>query len=79
MPYVLVLSVSTAGDETTVFGRQFTEIEASVKAAGIPFTLIRLPLFTDNNWCVGGWPVSLSLSRVWLPQRSGWREGGVMF
>jgi len=50
VPYVLVLSVSTADDTSTVFGRQFNEVETATKASGVPFTLIRLPLLTDNNW-----------------------------
>ena len=50
VPYLLVLSVSTADDVSTVFGRQFHTVEDAVKASGIPSTLFRLPIFTDNNW-----------------------------
>ncbi len=52
VPYLLVLSVSTADDVSTVFGRQFHTVEDAVKASGIPFTVLRVPLFTDNYWCV---------------------------
>ena len=44
--------MSNADDLNTVFGRQFHEVEEGVKASGIAYTLFRLPLFTDNNWCV---------------------------
>ena len=59
VPYLLVLSVSTADDTSTVFGRQFNEVEAGVKESGLPYTLFRLPLFTDNNWWGGLWGVRL--------------------
>lgn len=76
VPYLLVVSVSTAGD-ATVFGSQFEAIETNVKASGIPFTFLRLPLFTDNLWyapvataCV--WernadPECFAGGWVWLP------------
>jgi uncharacterized protein YbjT (DUF2867 family) len=50
VPHILVLSVSTADDVSTVFGRQFHEVEEVVKSSGLAYTLFRLPLFTDNNW-----------------------------
>lgn len=45
---VLVLSVSTAGLKSAVFGRQFGEIEASIKKLKVSWTIIRLPLFMEN-------------------------------
>ena len=33
----------------TVFGGQADQLEASVEKSGIPFTILRLPLFTDNT------------------------------
>ncbi len=50
--HVVVVSVSTADIVSTTFGRQFSELEAFVKQSGLAFTLLRLPLFTDNMWCV---------------------------
>jgi uncharacterized protein YbjT (DUF2867 family) len=52
VPHIVVLSVSTANRTTTVFGAQFYEIEEMVKESGIPYTIMRLPLFTDNLWYV---------------------------
>lgn len=49
VPFILVVSVSSAG-EPTIFGAQLGEVEASVKASGIPFAILQLPLFTDNLW-----------------------------
>ncbi len=40
----------TADVKGTVFGEQFTKLEGLVKAAGVPFTFLRLPIFIDNNW-----------------------------
>lgn len=48
--HLVVLSVHTAELQGTVFGRQFAPIEAATKASGIPYTLLRLPVFIDNNW-----------------------------
>ena len=47
--FILVLSITLAGTDT-IFGRQFTPIEDRAKALGIPYTIIRLPLFMDNNF-----------------------------
>jgi uncharacterized protein YbjT (DUF2867 family) len=48
--HLVVLSVATAELSDTVFGKQFGPIEAATKEAGIPYTLVRLPVFIDNNW-----------------------------
>ena len=34
----------------TIFADQFFPIEAEAHASGVPFTVLRLPLFIDNNW-----------------------------
>jgi uncharacterized protein YbjT (DUF2867 family) len=47
--FILVLSITLAGTDT-IFGRQFTPIEDRAKVLGIPYTIIRLPLFMDNNF-----------------------------
>jgi uncharacterized protein YbjT (DUF2867 family) len=46
--HIVVLSVCTADNQETVFGKQFQPIESHVAAAGLPFTILRLPLFTEN-------------------------------
>jgi len=46
---LVVLSVATA-DEPEIFGRQFKPVEERAKASGVPFVILRLPLFIDNNW-----------------------------
>eukprot|EP00190_Bangiopsis_sp_CCMP1999_P006072 CAMPEP_0198727028 /NCGR_PEP_ID=MMETSP1475-20131203/3881_1 /TAXON_ID= ORGANISM="Unidentified sp., Strain CCMP1999" /NCGR_SAMPLE_ID=MMETSP1475 /ASSEMBLY_ACC=CAM_ASM_001111 /LENGTH=285 /DNA_ID=CAMNT_0044489015 /DNA_START=92 /DNA_END=946 /DNA_ORIENTATION=+ len=47
--HILQLSVATAGTDS-IFGRQFGFIEKGVKAIGIDYTIIRLPIFMDNYW-----------------------------
>ena len=53
--HLVVLSVSTADIVSVLFGRQFHEIETAVKASGLAWTLVRLPIFTDNLWYVLVW------------------------
>lgn len=51
VPHIVVVSVSTVDDAPeSIFGAQFVEIEGAVKSSGVPYTLLRLPLFTDNNF-----------------------------
>lgn len=50
LQHVVVVSVLTADLTDTVFGKQFAELEAHVKSAGIPYTLLRLPIFLDNQY-----------------------------
>lgn len=45
-----MLSVEHSG----IFTDQFQPIEAHIKASGIPYTILRLPLFIDNNWASQG-------------------------
>jgi uncharacterized protein YbjT (DUF2867 family) len=52
VPHTLVLSVASADITSSLFGRQFAELETFVKRSGITFTLLRLPMFTDNLWYV---------------------------
>lgn len=49
IPHVLLLSVLTA-ETDTIFGRQFKPLEDKVKELGIGYTIVRLPLFLDNNY-----------------------------
>lgn len=44
------MSVATVDRTDTIFGKQFTEIEEAVRSSDIDFTILRLPLFIDNNW-----------------------------
>ncbi|XP_062520702.1 uncharacterized protein LOC134195656 [Corticium candelabrum] len=48
--HLVVVSAITTDVKDTVFGRQLTEIESHVKKLGLPYTLLRLPLFVDNFW-----------------------------
>jgi uncharacterized protein YbjT (DUF2867 family) len=50
--YILLLSVTIANTDTE-FGRQFLPIESKVKSIGIPYTIIRLPMFLDNIFVHG--------------------------
>jgi len=45
--HIVVISV-TACDKDVLFGKQCTEIEKHVKGLGVSYTIVRLPLFTDN-------------------------------
>jgi len=45
--HIVVISV-TACDKDVLFGRQLTEVETHVKKLGVTYTIVRLPLFTDN-------------------------------
>jgi len=47
--HVLLLSVLTA-ETDTIFGHQFKPLEDAVKNLGIGYTIVRLPLFMDNNY-----------------------------
>ena len=44
----VVVSVLTVDRQDILFGRQFTEIETSVKALGVTYTMLRLPVFFEN-------------------------------
>ena len=46
--FVAVVSVLTS-ETDTIFGRQFGPIEALTKNIGIPYSILRLPLFVDNS------------------------------
>ncbi|KAL1503991.1 hypothetical protein AB1Y20_010406 [Prymnesium parvum] len=51
VPHLIVVSVITAEVEGTIFGAQFEQIEAAVRATaakGTKHTLVRLPLFLEN-------------------------------
>jgi uncharacterized protein YbjT (DUF2867 family) len=46
--YVVVLSMPTADNSSTILGAQFAEIERKVKGSGLAYTIVRLPLFFEN-------------------------------
>ena len=48
--HIALVSVLTANFTDTVFGRQLTEVEHKVSKLGVPYTFIRLPIFTENFW-----------------------------
>ncbi|KAG7353463.1 NmrA family protein [Nitzschia inconspicua] len=45
--FILLLSV-TISTSNTIFGRQFRPLEEKVMTMGIPYTIIRLPMFFEN-------------------------------
>lgn len=47
--FVTIVSVLTSGTDS-IFGKQFAPIEAMAKKISIPYSILRLPLFIDNNW-----------------------------
>jgi uncharacterized protein YbjT (DUF2867 family) len=46
----VIVSVLTADNTDTVFGRQCTKLETEVKALGVAYTFLRLPFFVENYW-----------------------------
>lgn len=48
--HIVVVSVLAADHKGTIFGDQFNTLEAAIKVAGVPYTLLRLPIFIDNLW-----------------------------
>ena len=56
VPFVLLLSTPTATLPRTVFGRQFFAIEKAAASCGIPFAILRAPMFTDDMLLVAGNP-----------------------
>jgi uncharacterized protein YbjT (DUF2867 family) len=48
--HIAVLSVIVADIADSIIGSQFREIEEGISRLGIPYTIIRLPFFTDNYW-----------------------------
>ncbi|CAI5499047.1 unnamed protein product [Closterium sp. Naga37s-1] len=48
--FILLLSVATADLPDLIFSRQFRPVEEHVEASGVPYTIIRLPSFMENNY-----------------------------
>ena len=48
--HILTVSVLTVELIDTIYGKQYGELESSVKLLQIPYTFIRLPPFVDNYW-----------------------------
>ena len=46
----VIVSVLTADNLDTIFGKQFHKLETDVKALGVSYTFLRLPFFVDNFW-----------------------------
>ena len=62
--HVVVVSLPVVTVErSTIFGDQFKAIEEAVKSCGIPFTIVRLPMFMDNNL---GQPIK-DMGAVFMP------------
>jgi len=45
--HVVVVSVTSA-EKDIMFGKQFSDIEGHIKKLGTAYTIVRLPMFTDN-------------------------------
>jgi uncharacterized protein YbjT (DUF2867 family) len=48
--HVVVVSVSSADDTNTVFGKQFYDIEVAISQLGVSYTHLRLPAFFENHF-----------------------------
>ena len=48
--HILTVSVLTVELTDTIYGKQYGDLESSVKHLQIPYTFIRLPPFVDNYW-----------------------------
>jgi uncharacterized protein YbjT (DUF2867 family) len=52
---ITVISVSQVDTKADIlFKRQFSSIETTVKESGVPYTVIRLPMFMENQWASHG-------------------------
>ena len=49
---VVVVSVATTDEQDHLFAKQFLPVEEHLKAATDKYTILRLPIFIDNNWYV---------------------------
>ena len=55
VPHVVVVSVpSVEAEGELLFKGQFKRIEEVVTSSGLPYTLLRLPMFVDNQWANQG-------------------------
>jgi uncharacterized protein YbjT (DUF2867 family) len=49
--HVTVVSVTNViNAPNSTFGKQFAPLEAHTAASGLPYTIVRLPAFVENNW-----------------------------
>ncbi|KAJ7394030.1 hypothetical protein OS493_003703 [Desmophyllum pertusum] len=48
--HILTVSVTTVDLADTIYGKQFSELESSVRHLEMPYTFIRLPPFLENYW-----------------------------
>ena len=46
--HILVVSLCSADNPNTVFGKQFTEIEVGISKLGVSYVILRLPWFLEN-------------------------------
>ncbi|KAJ1424395.1 hypothetical protein B484DRAFT_398305, partial [Ochromonadaceae sp. CCMP2298] len=46
--HIVVLSICSADKAGTLFADQFSPIEAATKTCGLPYTIVRLPMFMEN-------------------------------
>lgn len=52
--HIAVVSVPTADLPNTIFGGQLAEVEEKVSKLGVPYTIVRLPMFVDNYLSMRG-------------------------
>mmetsp|Transcript_6173 Transcript_6173/g.12549 ORF Transcript_6173/g.12549 Transcript_6173/m.12549 type:complete len:681 (-) Transcript_6173:499-2541(-) len=45
---IVLLSVLSVKEKVTIFAKQLVPIETAIKESGIPYAILRVPLFTDN-------------------------------
>jgi len=48
--HIAVVSFFIAQRPDSIFGGHIAPVEAHIAKAGVPFTIVRLPFFHDNNW-----------------------------
>ena len=46
--HIVVVSVLSASLPDLIFGRQFGKLESAIKQLGVPYTILRLPMFYEN-------------------------------
>ena len=62
--HLVVVSVLTADKQDTVFGAQLTKLESNVKALGVPYTFLRLPMFVENYF---GFKDTIKAGAIYCP------------
>ncbi len=48
--FAMVISVPSVSEPDSIFGKQFGAIEAHLKASGLSYCILQLPMFMQNQW-----------------------------